>query len=110
MDILNEIIELSNEMVDLLSETGFFEENPFIERLPLKRKLQIAMQRKWEQEDEMHLTDVECEAVLKQTMEESINLTIEDLVEKGALDISVDQNGEMLYSANKDFKWDEDEF
>ena len=33
MDILNEIIEVSNEIIDTLDEHEFFEENVFIERL-----------------------------------------------------------------------------
>ena len=49
MQILTEIIELSNEIVDTLEQTGFFEQTPFVERLPLKIKLQEKMQRKWEQ-------------------------------------------------------------
>ena len=32
MDILPEIIEVTNEMIDALDESGFFENNPFIER------------------------------------------------------------------------------
>ena len=59
MDILNEIIEISDEMVNSLEEDGFFEEHQFIDRIPLKRALQIAMQRKWEQENDMLLTDKE---------------------------------------------------
>lgn len=113
MDILSEIIEVSHNMVDTLDEDGFFENNPFIERLPLKRKLQEAMQRKWEQEEEIHLTDTECENVIKEVMEECVSTTIEDLVNKGALDMSVNADGEILYSANKDFNFDildEDEF
>jgi hypothetical protein len=38
--------------------------------------------------------------------------TIESLVDKGALNMSVDENGEILYSANKDYQFkndDEDE-
>ena len=67
MDILSEIIEISNEIINTLEDNGFFEENIFIDSLPLKRALQIRMQRKWEQENEMILTDDEfievCEEV-----------------------------------------------
>lgn len=113
MDILSEIIEVSNNMIDTLDESGFFENNPFIERLPLKRKLQETMQRKWEQEQDIYLTDIECESVMKETMNECVSLTIEDLVDKGALDMSIGEDGEILYSANKDYDFDklnEDEF
>ncbi|MEY4334732.1 MAG: hypothetical protein RLZZ196_3482 [Bacteroidota bacterium] len=113
MDILSEIIEVSHNMIDTLDENGFFENNPFIERLPLKRKLQEAMQRKWEQEEDIYLNDNEFEQVCKSTMDECVSSTIEDLVDKGALDMSIGEDGEILYSANKDFnfdKLDEDEF
>lgn len=107
MDILNEIIEASNQMVDVLDETGFFDETPFVNRIPLKRALQIAMQRKWEQEDDMFLNDAEFLDVCKQVSADGIGKTIGDLVDKGALDMSVNEDGEILYSANKNFKWDE---
>lgn len=106
MDILSEIIEVSHNMVDTLDENGFFESNPFIERLPLKRKLQEAMQRKWEQEEDIYLTDSEFENVCKSTMEDCVSTTIEDLVDKGALDMSIGEDGEIQYSANKDFDFD----
>ena len=109
MDILNEIIEVSNQIVDTLDEHEFFEENVFIERLQLKRNFQTAMQRKWEQEDNMFLTDTEFLKVCNDTMEANISTTIMDLVEQGALDMSVNPNGEILYSNNKNFKWDTNE-
>ena len=108
MDILSEIIEISTEMVNSLEETGFFEENEFIDRIPLKRALQIAMQRKWEQEDDMFLNDAEFLEVCNNVSNNGIGKTIEDLVDKGALNMSVNVDGEILYSANKDFQFDKD--
>jgi hypothetical protein len=107
MEILSEIIEVSNQMIDTLDEAGFFDENVFIQRLPLKRKLQVAMQRKWEQESDMILTDNEFISICNETLEESVASTIEGLVDKGALDMSVDSNGDILYSRNKDFNSDD---
>jgi hypothetical protein len=113
MDILNEIIEASNHMLDALEETNFFVDSPFIDRIPLKRALQIAMQRKWEQEADMFLTDKEFLEVCQNVSNNSISKTIEDLVDKGALNMSVGEDGEIYYSANKDFQFedyeDEDE-
>jgi hypothetical protein len=113
MDILNEIIEASNHMLDALEETDFFVDSPFIDRIPLKRALQIAMQRKWEQEGDMFLTDKEFLQVCQNVSNNSIGKTIEDLVDKGALNMSINEDGEILYSANKDFQFedyeDEDE-
>lgn len=107
MEILPEIIELSNEMIDTLDEIGFFNENVFIERLPLKRNAQIKMQKKWEQEFEIHLTETEFEDVLKETLNESVSDTVSDLVTKGALNMSISNEGDIIYSANKDFNVDE---
>jgi len=107
MDILPEIIALSNEMIDTLDEAEFFEGNPFIERLPLKRKLQITMQRKWEQEGDMYLTDLECEMVMQEVLSESVGDTIESLVDKGALNMNIDTDGTILYKVNKDFNFDQ---
>jgi hypothetical protein len=109
MDILNEIIEVSEQIVNSLEETEFFEENQFIDRIPLKRALQIAMQRKWEQEDDMFLTDEEFLEVCNNVSNNGIGKTIEDLVDKGALNMSVNEDGEILYSANKDYEWENDE-
>ena len=106
MDILSEIIEVSNHMIASLEETDFFVETPFIDRIPLKRALQIAMQRKWEQEDDMLLNDKEFLEVCQSVSSKSIGKTIEDLIDKGALNMSVNKDGEILYSANKDFKFD----
>jgi hypothetical protein len=109
IDILSEIIEVSDEIVNSLEEDGFFEEHQFIDRIPLKRALQIAMQKKWEQEDDMLLTDKEFLEVCKSVSNKSIGKTIEDLVDKGALNMSVNEDGEILYSANKDFQFDKDD-
>jgi hypothetical protein len=107
MQILSEIIEVSDEMVNSLQEDGFFEEHQFIDRIPLKRALQIAMQRKWEQENDMILTDKEFLEVCQNVSNNGIGKTIEDLVDKGALNMSVNKDGEILYSANKDYKFED---
>ena len=107
MDILPEIIEVTNEMIDTLDDSGFFENNPFIERLPLKRKLQYLMQRRWEEFDDYRLSWEEVENVMKEVVNDSVSKSIEDLVDKGALDMSIGEDGEIRYSANKDFNIDE---
>ena len=107
MQILTEIIEISNQMVDTLDENGFFYEHIFLERLPLKIALQEKMQRKWEQENEMILTDGEFLQVCNEVNADSIAKTIADLVEKGAVNVSINESGEIIYSANKAFNTDE---
>lgn len=106
MDILPEIIEVTNEMVDALDENGFFENNPFIERLPFKRKLQNLMQRRWEEFEDYRLAWEEVEEVMKEVLDDSVANTIEDLVDKGAVNMSIGKGGEILYKANKDFNID----
>jgi hypothetical protein len=108
MDILSEIIEVSNQIIDTLEENDFFIENPFIEQIPLKRALQIRMQQKWEQEEEIFLSDDEFLEVCQSVSNNEIANTIESLVDKGALNMSVNGDGEILYSANKDYKWEQD--
>jgi hypothetical protein len=107
MQILTEIIEISNQIVDTLDENGFFDEHIFVERLPLKIALQEKMQRKWEQENEMILTDGEFLQVCNEVNGNSIAKTIGDLVDKGAVNVSINENGEIIYSANKEFNTDE---
>ena len=109
MDILSEIIEVSNQIIDTLEENDFFIENPFIEQIPLKRALQIKMQRKWEQEEEMFLNDEEFLEVCQSVSNNEIANTIETLVDRGALNMSVNEDGESLYSANKDYQFEDDE-
>ena len=100
MEILSEIIEASNHMIDALEETDFFVETPFIDRIPLKRALQIAMQRKWEQENEMLLSEDEFIGVLKEVHEKAVAETISDLVGDGVVKMSVDKDGQIVYSSN----------
>ena len=109
MDILSEIIEVSNQIMDSLEENDFFLENPFLEQIPLKRALQIRMQQKWEQEEEIHLSDEEFLDVCQSVSNNEIANTIESLVDKGALNMSVNEDGEIVYSANKDYEWEKDE-
>jgi hypothetical protein len=109
MDILSEIIEVSNQIMDSLEENDFFLENPFLEQIPLKRALQIRMQQKWEQEEEIHLSDEEFLDVCQSVSNNEIANTIESLVDKGALNMSINEDGEIVYSANKDYEWEKDE-
>jgi hypothetical protein len=109
MDILSEIIEVSNQIIDTLEENDFFSENPFLEQISLRRALQIRMQQKWEQEEEIFLSDDEFLDVCQSVSNNEIANTIESLVDKGALNMSVNEDGEILYSANKDYEWETDD-
>jgi hypothetical protein len=100
---------VSNQLIDTLDENDFFIENPFIEQIPLRRALQIRMQQKWEQEEEIFLSDDEFLEVCQSVSNNEIANTIESLVDKGALNMSVNEDGEILYSANKDYQFDKDD-
>jgi hypothetical protein len=106
MDILTEIIEVSDSIIGTLKETGFFEEHVFIEETPLKLKLQETMQRKWEQEGQMLLTDKEFVKVCDEVMHVALGETLGGLVDKEALEMSIDENGEINYSVNPNFNID----
>jgi len=106
MDILTEIIEVSDSLIGTLKETGFFEEHVFIEEIPLKLKLQETMQRKWEQEGQMLLTDKEFIKVCDEVMHVALGETLGGLVDKEALEMSIDVNGEINYSVNPNFNID----
>jgi hypothetical protein len=106
MDILTEIIEVSDSLIGTLKETGFFEEHVFIEEIPLKLKLQETMQRKWEQEGQMLLTDKEFIKVCDEVMHVALGETLGGLVDKEALEMSIDENGEINYSVNPNFNID----
>jgi hypothetical protein len=103
MEILTEIVEVSEGIITVLTENGFFEENIFIRPDKLKQSLQIKMQRKWEEQEDMLLTDKEFMEACNEEIQKSVSDTIGDLVEKGAVNMGVDETGEIVYSANKDF-------
>jgi hypothetical protein len=54
----------------------------------------------------MFLNDAEFLEVCQSVSNKSIGKTIENLVDRGALNMSVNEDGEILYSANKDFQFD----
>jgi hypothetical protein len=97
MDILTEIIETSDNMVDVLKEDGFFDEHLLIHPSDLRVALQIKMQRKWEQENDMYLDDTEFLEVCNELITESVSNGLSDLIESGHVEVAVNPNGEMVY-------------
>lgn len=97
MDILTEIIETSDNMVDVLNEDGFFDEHTLIHPSDLRVALQIKMQRKWEQVDNMYLTDSEFLDVLNDLITESVSEGLSELVHTGHVQLSITPDGELLY-------------
>jgi hypothetical protein len=102
MNILTEIVEKSDDIIAILSGNDFFRKNPFCQPARLRIELQIRMQRKWEQEDDMNLTPSEMEAVIDGVSREEISEVLYDLVDRGILSLSVNQSGELLYALSKE--------
>jgi hypothetical protein len=103
MEILTEIVEISNKMIVLLIDNNFFDENIFVEPKTLKLELQKRMQRKWEEQNDMLLTDKEFLDTVNSLIQQSISESLSELVAKGAVNMGVDETGEIVYSANKNF-------
>jgi hypothetical protein len=80
MDILTEIIEVSEEIIDTLKEENFFEETPFINELGLKRELQKHMQYNWEQTNSMHLNDEQFLQIVNDLIAEGVSNGLSDLI------------------------------
>ena len=95
--------ELATGIVSTLEEHGFFEENPFVSHNALYKKLSKRMNEKYESTGEMLLTDVEFLEAANEVSEETVSETLESLVDKGALNMSIDENGDINYSANPEF-------
>lgn len=102
MNILSEIIEKSEDIIALLDSNGFFDKNIFCPKCRLKIELQIRMQRKWEQENEINLSTTEFEQVIREINREELSEALFDLVDKKILKLSVNTEGELTYSLNND--------
>jgi hypothetical protein len=98
MDILTEIIEVSEEIIDTLKEENFFEETPFINELGLKRELQKHMQYNWEQTNSMHLNDEQFLQIVNDLIAENVSNGLSDLIESGHVQAGINPNGEIVYS------------
>lgn len=98
MNILTEIIEKSYEIVDILNQTNFFDDYPFVDEDVFKYRLQVAMQRKWEQADDMNLNSEEFIILVRAVSSEGISDTINEMCEKNLLRMAVNPKGELVYT------------
>ena len=98
MNILTEIVEKSDEIVDTLIQTNFFDDYPFIDEKVFKYRLQVTMQRKWEQSDEMNLNSNEFIALVRAVSSDGISETINEMCEKNLLRMAVNPKGELVYT------------
>jgi hypothetical protein len=99
MNILTEIVEVSDAIIDTLKEENFFVETPFINELALKRELQKQMQYNWEQNDSMYLNDEQFLQIVNELITEGVSNGLSDLIESGHVQASVNSDGEIVYSA-----------
>jgi hypothetical protein len=98
MNILTEIIEKSDEIVDILNQTNFFGDYPFVDEDVFKYRLQVAMQRKWEQTDDMNLSSEEFIILVRVVSSDGIAETINQMCEKDLLRMAVNPKGELVYT------------
>jgi hypothetical protein len=98
MNILTEIIEKSDEIVDILKQTNFFGDYPFVDEDVFKYRLQVAMQRRWEQTDDMNLSSEEFIILVRKISSEGISTTINEMCEKNLLRMAVNPKGELVYT------------
>lgn len=98
MNILTEIIEVSDEIINTLYEENFFEETPFIRPLELKRAIQKQMQYNWEQTNEMYLNDNQFLEIVNELIAEGVSNGLSDLIESGHVQAGVNPDGEIVYS------------
>jgi len=106
MDFKYEVVELANSIVDTLRDNKFFEDTPFVGEPELLQKLKENMQRKWETEHQMLLTDNEFIETCNEVMHESLTDTLGTLLDKEAIEMSIGADGEIYYSANPNFNID----
>jgi len=98
MNILTEIVEKSDEIVNTLIQTNFFDDYPFIDEKVFKYRLQVTMQRKWEQTDDMNLTSEEFIILVRAVSSDGIAETINEMCEKNLLRMAVNPKGELVYT------------
>lgn len=106
-----EIKEIAGAIIDTLKVNEFFDAHPFVGQAELYTKLIQRMTEKYGMTGEMLLTDTEFLQAANEVSEASISQTLADLSDRGAIDVSVNPNGDIVYSANPDFdinKLDED--
>lgn len=98
-----EALILANQMIESIKETDFLQTNVFVGENELREKLVKRISEKAEEFGEYRLSQEEFVSVVEEVHLEAINKTLIDLVEKGAVRMSVSENGEILYSRDKDF-------
>ena len=100
MQILTEIVDSSHELLNELKEIEFFKSNPFIDETAFLNIIQIEMQRKWEMEGDMELTDDEIISITNSIIMTEISDTLSVMVDTGDVKMSINNGGEFVYQLN----------
>ena len=105
MNILTEIIEIADSIMTELENQNFFDQFVFCDPLDLRREMEIQMQRNWEQEGDIHMTDSQFVELVEKVTKLGIEGTVNKAFEDGLIVMdSIDKNGEVLYKLNPDIK------
>ena len=98
-----EINDIATAIISTLHDNEFFDAHPFVGQQELYVKLIERMTEKYDSTGEMLLTDKEFLQAANEVSEAAISQTLEDLSDRGAINLSINENGDILYSANPDF-------
>jgi hypothetical protein len=104
MKILKEIVDKSEDIIAILDSNDFFGKNIFCPKSRLKIELQYNMQHKFDASGCFHLNGDEFAQIVSQINKEEISDTLYSLVDKGVLSISINENGELIYSQSKELE------
>lgn len=113
MDILWEISEKSNDIIALLDSNGFFDKPQFKHFCPKSRlrvELELKMKEKWDEGKDFNLSNAEFENIIRTIVQDEVSETLYDLIESNKIEMSVNQNGKIVYSltdgTNQYFSYD----
>ena len=108
MKILNEITQVSLLLIEELESAKFFSKNPFISIDRLKKRMEEAMQNKWNAGSvQFILSDDEFVLICTDIVKSQINKISTQLFLDGELNAAVNENGELVYYVNEDYKENE---
>ena len=96
MDLNYEIKNCAQGIIDALGETDFFKVNVFVE----PDVLQECLIKKMKEKESAELFDSEFSDAVNEAHQIGVNQTLEDLLDKGLVNMSIMPNGEIGYKAD----------
>ena len=108
MNILTEISELADQIILELFETGFFDENVFVDGIDLKNEMEKQMQYNWEQLNDMHLSETQLMDIIKNVHTNGIHKTFNKMyMDELLVADSINADGEIVYKINPEIDIDD---